>query len=73
MALQSYQIELKMHVGDAEHEAMMQVLKQTARDFLATAMLLSGGKGAMISARANDAFYDTQEIEYLLPSDTLDD
>lgn len=73
MALQTYTIELKMNVDDSKHEAMTQVMAQYARDFLATAMLLADGRGAMIAARSTDAFYDTSEIENLIPSDTIVD
>lgn len=71
MATQTYTIELKMSVDDDQHQAMQQVVMQYARDLLATSMLLSGGKSPMISARTTDAFYDTTEIEGLVPSDTV--
>jgi hypothetical protein len=73
MALQTYTIELKMDVDDERHEAMTQVMMQYARDFLATGMLLANGRGAMIAARSTDAFYGTNEIENLIPSDTIVD
>ena len=73
MAVQTYSIELKMDNNDIQHEAMTQVMKQYARDFLATGMLLAGGKGAMIACRSTDAFYDTNEIENLIQSDTIVD
>lgn len=73
MGTQTYTIELKMNVDDTKHEAMTQVMCQYARDFLATAMLLADGKGAMIACRSTDAFYDTTEIENLIPSDTIVD
>jgi hypothetical protein len=73
MGLQTYTIELKMNVDDDRHEAMTQVMMQYSRDFLATAMLLADGKGAMIACRSTDAFYETREIENLIPSDTIVD
>lgn len=73
MGLQTYTIELKMNVDDLKHEAMTQVMCQYARDFLATAMLLADGKGAMIAARSTDSFYDATEIECLIPSDSIVD
>lgn len=73
MATQTYSIELKMNVDDTKHEAMTQVMCQYARDFLATAMLLADGKGAMIACRSTDSFYETTEIENLIPSDTIVD
>lgn len=73
MPLQTYSIELKMNVDDTRHEAMTQVMCQYARDFLATGMLLADGKGAMIACRSTDSFYETTEIENLLPSDTIVD
>lgn len=73
MGTQTYTIELKMNVDDTKHEAMTQVMCQYARDFLATAMLLADGKGAMIACRSTDAFYDTTEIQNLIPSDAIVD
>jgi hypothetical protein len=69
MALQTYQIELKMDVGDEQHAAMSQAIKQVARDLLAVGMLLSGGKQPMIMCRSTDAFYDEAEINALDPND----
>ena len=71
MAVQTYTIELKMDVDPVQHDAMTEVMCQYARDFLATGMLVSQGRGAMIAARSTDAFYDTKEIESLIPSDTV--
>lgn len=73
MTMQTYTIELKMNVDDTKHEAMTQVMCQYARDFLATGMLLADGKGAMIACRSTDSFYETTEIENLIPSDTIVD
>lgn len=69
MALQTYQIELKMDVGDEQHEAMSQAIKQVARDLLAVGMLLSGGKQPLIMCRSTDAFYDEHEINALDPNE----
>lgn len=69
MALQTYQIELKMDVGDEQHAAMSQTIKQVARDLLAVGMLLSGGKQPQIMCRSTDAFYDEQEINALDPNE----
>lgn len=73
MTLQTYTIELKVNVDDRRHEALTAVVAQYARDILATGMLLSDGKGALVSARSTDAFYDQSEIELLEPSDRVID
>jgi hypothetical protein len=69
--LQTYVIELKLYAPREHHEAMEQILKQYARDMLASAMLLSPDRQPMIAARTSDAFYDTNEIEILDPSDNI--
>lgn len=71
MSLQTYTIELKLNVDDDRHEAMLQITMQYARDLMASAMLLSQGRPPVIMCRTNDAFYDTKEIEVLVPSDTI--
>lgn len=71
MSLQTYTIELKLNVDDDRHEAMTQITMQYARDLMASAMLLSQGKPPAIMCRTSDAFYDTKEIEVLIPSDSI--
>jgi hypothetical protein len=69
MGLQTYQIEIKLDAPDEHHAAMTQIIKQYARDLLSSAMLLSPGKMPQVVCRAEDAFYSTEEIEILDPSD----
>jgi len=69
--LKTYTIELKLYAPAEHHEAMEQILKQYARDLLASAMLLSPDRQPMIAARSSDAFYDTNEIEVLDASENV--
>lgn len=68
MAMQTLTIELKVDVQPEAQEAMTQIIKQTARDLLASASLVSA-KQPMVIARTTDAFYSTEEIEILDPSE----
>jgi hypothetical protein len=65
MSLQTYTIEMKIDASDEAHAAMVQVMVQTARDWLATSMLLSNGKNPQLICRTTDAFYDEKEIDAL--------
>jgi uncharacterized protein GlcG (DUF336 family) len=65
MSIQTYTIELRVDTSDEGHEALRQVLKQTARDFLATATIVTQGANPQVCARADDAFYNSEEIEVL--------
>lgn len=71
MPLITYCIELKLDAPDENHEAMQQIIKQYARDALASAMLLTTGKAPQAIARSEDAFYDQTEIELLEPSENV--
>jgi hypothetical protein len=69
MGLKTYTIELKVSTSDEGHEAMTQLVKQSARDMLSSAMLIASSRSndakPMIAARASDAFYSHQEIEVM--------
>ena len=65
MSLQTYTVEMKIDATDEAHEAMVAVMVQTARDWLATSMLLSNGKNPQLICRTTDAFYDEKEIDAL--------
>ena len=69
MPLQTYTIEMKFDAPDEHHEAMVQVVKQYARDLLSSAALLAAGNPVQVACRTQDAFYGTDEIEVLEPSD----
>ena len=56
MGLQTYTIELKMDIGDEQHEAMSQAIKQVARNLLAVGMLLANGKQPMIEDKDGSKF-----------------
>ena len=71
MSLQTYTIEMKIDCDDERHEAMTQVMVQFAKDWLATAMLLSQGKNPQLICRTTDAFYDEKEIDALAEKITL--
>lgn len=68
MPQQVYSIEIKLDAPDEHHAAMTQIIKQYARDLLSSAMLLSPGQMPQVACRAQDAFYSTEEIEILDPS-----
>ena len=65
MSIQTYTVEMKIDCDDAHHEAMVQVMTQVARDWLAASMLLSQGKNPQLICRTQDAFYDEKEIDAL--------
>lgn len=69
MPIHNYTIEIKFDAHEEAHAAMVEIIKQYARDLLASGMLLSGGKVPSIMARTEDNFYDQKEIEVLDPSD----
>jgi len=69
MTIQTYTIELKIDASEEAHEALTEIAKQYARDLLASAMILSGGKQPQIICRTQDSFYTQNEIEVLDPSD----
>lgn len=69
MGLQTYTIEMKFDAPDQHHEAMVQVVKQCARDLLSSATLLAAGNPVQVACRTQDAFYSSAEIEVLDPSD----
>lgn len=71
MPLLTYTIELKLDAPDENQEAMQLIVKQYARDMIASAMLLTTGKAPQAIARSEDAFYDQNEIELLDPSDNV--
>ena len=52
-------------VLDERHEAMVQIMVQFARDWMAASMLLSQGKNPQLICRTTDAFYDEREIDAL--------
>jgi hypothetical protein len=65
MSLMTYSIEMKIDASEEQHEAMVQVMIQFAKDWLATSMLLSNGKNPQLICRTTDAFYDEKEIDAL--------
>lgn len=74
VATHTFTIELKLNLDDGEterQEAMLMVVKQTARDLLSSATLLNTGKRQPgIICFTEDGFMDQKEIEVLDPSDT---
>jgi len=65
MGIQTYIIELKVDTSDDGHEAMTALVIQSTRDLFSSAALLSPNKQPMVSCRADDAFYDSREIELI--------
>lgn len=72
MSNQTYTIEIKIDCDDEQHAAMEQVMVQMARDWVATAMLLTSGKQPKLMCRTQDAFYDEKEIDALAEQIKLD-
>ena len=72
MSNQTYTIEIKIDCDDEQHAAMEQVMVQMARDWVATAMLLTAGKQPKLMCRTQDAFYDEKEIDALAEQINLD-
>jgi hypothetical protein len=72
MARKTYRIELKIDFNDdTRHEALLQVAKQYARDFLASAMLLQDGRKPMAVLHTDDTFTGVEEIGIMDPSDDV--
>ena len=72
MARKTYRIELKIDFNDdTRHEALLQVAKQYARDFLASAMLLQDGRKPMAVLHTDDTFTGVEEIDVLEESDNI--
>lgn len=66
MARKTYRIELKVDFSDdTRHEALLQVAKQYARDFLASSMLLQDGRKPMCVLHTDDTFTGVEEVELL--------
>lgn len=68
MSIQTFTIELKLDADPDRLEALEMLIKQAARDLLASSMLLSQNKQPQVICRTQDAFYDQREIELLEPS-----
>lgn len=70
MSIQTYTVELRIDTSDEGHTAMTEIVKQYARDMLASSMLVSNDpqRTPMVVMRTQDAFYNTSEIEVLDPS-----
>lgn len=71
MALQLYTIEMKCDVNEEQHDALVQIVQQYARDLLASGALLAGERKPLVVARTTDAFYSTTEIEMRDPSEDI--
>jgi hypothetical protein len=71
MTIQTYTIEFKLDTNEDAHEAMLQIIKQYARDLMASAALLCGNKQPQVICRTQDSFYTTNEIELLEPSESV--
>ena len=72
MARKTYRIELKVDFDDdARHEALLEVAKQYARDFLGSAMLLQDGRKPACVLATDDTFVGMEEIDILDASENL--
>ena len=72
MARKTYRIELKIDFqDDTRHAALIEVAKQYARDFLASAMLLQDGRPPAAVLMTDDSFVGMEEVSILEESDNL--
>lgn len=72
MARRTYRIELKIDFADDDrHEHMLEVAKQYARDFIASAMLLADRGKPDIALITDDSFVGREDIELLESSDNV--
>ena len=72
MARKTYRIELKIDFNEeANHEVMIGIAKQYARDLLGSAMLLQDGRKPAVSLITDDSFHGVDEIDLLDEGNTL--
>ena len=72
MARKTYRIELKIDFADDErHAILLDLAKQYARDFLASAMLLQDGRRPACVLHTDDTFIGMEEIDILTESDNI--
>ena len=71
MAQKTYRIELKVNFKDnSNHEIMLGIAKQYARDLLASSMLLQDGSSPQV-ALTDDSFHGREDIDLLAASEEL--
>lgn len=72
MSRRTYRIELKIDFADdSNHEHMMAIAKQYARDLLGSAMLLQDKTKPAVVLMGEDSFHNFDEVELLEESATL--
>lgn len=72
MARKTYRIELKIDFADnANHEIMVGIARQYARDLLSSAMLLQDKSPPAVALLSEDTFEGQEQIELLDPSQEL--
>lgn len=72
MARKTYRIELKIDFNDDNnHEVMLGIAKQYARDLLGSAMLLQDGRKPAVALMTDDSFHGVDEIDLLEESNEL--
>lgn len=72
MARKTYRIELKIDFNDdANHEVMLGIARQYARDLLGSAMLLQDGRKPAVALITDDSFHGVDEIDLLEESKEL--
>ena len=66
MARKTYRIELKIDFNDdSNHEIILGIAKQYARDLLGSAMLLQDGRPPAVALMTDDTFVGSDEISIL--------
>lgn len=72
MPRKTYRIELKIDFNDDNnHEVMLGIAKQYARDLLGSAMLLQDGRKPAVALMTDDSFHGVDEIDLMDQSQTL--
>lgn len=72
MAMKTYRIELKMDFNDSSnHEIMLGIAKQYARDLLASAMLLQDGRKPAVALMTDDSFVGPEQIDLMDQSENV--
>lgn len=72
MTQKTYRIELKLDLdNDTNHEVMLGIAKQYARDLLGSAMLLQDKRKPSVALMTDDSFTGYEDIDILEQSENL--
>jgi hypothetical protein len=66
MALYTFSIQMKVDVTGEGFDAMVEVIKQTARELSATAAFVNNQRfSPQIAVAVNDGFYGSDELDFM--------